>query len=556
MKFDIILIHAPSVYDFRNRDDLLFAYLSNSGGIHVSSIFEMPPVGMFAIKQHLQRCGFEVEFFNVASQMLQDPNFDVELFFQSVSAGYLGVDLHWLVHAHGALELTELYKEIHPSSKVIVGGITSTYFHEELITYPQVDYVVRGYDTLLSIESLLKSKNSINALSQIPNLTWKDNNEIHVNEMTHIPSFYNVAVDWSELLSNGSKSPYSIIIPQAGCEYNCRFCGGSRYFFNKYMGRNQVTQKTPGTFRHELESITRSSTNNHTITTIDFWHENPDLFKEASSVIMDKKISYIRYSLHQLPSSEKIKEMSGSIKAVIELSPDSHDLEVARASGRGKYTMDQMEKFIDNLHEHIYSVEIYFMIGLPLQTLENVWNTIDYCEHILKKYNKRNITPFICPMVPFLDPGSEIFDHPDKWGYTIFYHTLREYRDALLSMNWKHRINYETKWMTRDELLDISYDAVRHLTLLKKKYGKLPAKIADSIVSLIDDTKELLKDIDSYQSMDDDYSRPKKGLLLKRRILKYNNEQFKTVKSQQRPIDLGFAERQWFDTSEAFERLN
>ena len=86
----------------------------------------MPPVGILAIKQHLHKCGFAVEYFNVASQMLRYPGFNVEKFFENTPSDYLGVDLHWLVHSHGALELTKLYKEIHPSAKTVVGGIAST----------------------------------------------------------------------------------------------------------------------------------------------------------------------------------------------------------------------------------------------------------------------------------------------------------------------------------------------------------------------------------------------------------------------------------------------
>ena len=180
MKFDMILVHAPSVYDFRDRDDILFAYLSNSDSVHVSPIFEMPPVGIFGLEQHLRRCGFESRFFNVASKMLQDPEFDVETFFQKAESNYYGMSLHWMIHTHGALELAKLYKQMHPSAKTVAGGITSTYFHEELITYPQIDYVIRGYDTLLPAEMLVKAENDPAALSQVPNLTWKQDGEIHV----------------------------------------------------------------------------------------------------------------------------------------------------------------------------------------------------------------------------------------------------------------------------------------------------------------------------------------------------------------------------------------
>ena len=86
MRFDVLLVHAPSVYDFRHRDDIVFAYLGNSDSVHVSSIFEMPPVGVLALAQHLRRCGLRAEFFNVASRMLRDPGFDVEAFFRRAPA--------------------------------------------------------------------------------------------------------------------------------------------------------------------------------------------------------------------------------------------------------------------------------------------------------------------------------------------------------------------------------------------------------------------------------------------------------------------------------------
>lgn len=557
MNFDMILVHAPSVYDFRHRDDILFAYLSNSDSVHVSAIFEMPPVGILAIQQHLQRFGFAVDFFNVASQMLRYPEFDVETFFENAPANYIGIDLHWLAHAHGALELTKLYKEIHPSAKTVVGGIASTYYHEELITYPQIDYVVRGYDTLLPVESLLKAQNSVAALSQVPNLTWKHKGEIHINEMTYIPPVYSAAVDWTQVFPGDrtGMTPYNLVIPQAGCEYNCRWCGGSRYFFDKYMGLKKTAQKTPEMLRAELESIAKAKTGVHTVTMIDFWHEYPQLFDIATDIFMDDKIDCVHFSLHRLPKIEKGRRMGQLAKAVIELSPDSSNLEVAEAGGRGKYTMEQMEEFIDALLDNVYAFEIYFMLGLPKQGAANIWENVDYCEHLLKKYQGKRVTPLICPMLPFLDPGSEIYDHPDQWGYNIFHRSLEDHRKALLSMNWKHRLNYETRWLCRDELVNTSYESVRALTLLKNKYGMLPDGITNGIVDLIDSTRALLKEIDAYQEMLDGDLKEAIGGDLKRKIIEYNRKQFKVVRSQQRPVDLGFAKQQWFDTDEAFSEV-
>ena len=559
--FDMILVHAPSVYDFRDRDDVLFAYLSNSDSVHVSPIFEMPPVGILAIEQHLQRCGFNVEFFNVASQMLRESEFDVAEFFRKASGKYIGLDLHWLVHAHGALELATLYKEANPEAKTLMGGIASTYHHEELITYPQVDYVIRGYDTLLPIEMLMESNDSLEALAQIPNLTWKHNGEVQINELSYAPEVFTAAVDWTKVFSGDrtGMTLYNLVIPQAGCEYNCHWCGGSRYFYKKYMGLDTKgpsrVQKTPEMLQQELKSISASSTGNHTVTMIDYWHEYPKLLELATDVFMDAEFKSVHFSLHRLPPVEKARRMAAPVNAVFELSPDSHDLEVATASGRGIYTMEEMEAFIDATLDDVYSFEIYFMLGLPKQDRANIEATVEYCEHLLKKYRGKRVIPFVCPMLPFLDPGSEIFDYPEQWGYKIFHRTLEDHRMALMELNWKDRLNYETEWLSRDELVEASYDAVRKLTLLKKKYGLLPGSFANAIVDLIDGTRDLLADIDAVQALPPGSQKDAAAPAIRKRVLEYNRNQLKTVRSQQRPVDLGFTRQQWFDTPEAFERV-
>jgi clorobiocin biosynthesis protein CloN6 len=53
----LFLLHAPSVYDFRGRDDMLFACLSDGDSVNVTSVYEMYPIGCFSIKQRLARPG-------------------------------------------------------------------------------------------------------------------------------------------------------------------------------------------------------------------------------------------------------------------------------------------------------------------------------------------------------------------------------------------------------------------------------------------------------------------------------------------------------------------
>ena len=129
---DPFLLHAPSVYDFRERDDMLFAYLSDSDSVNVTSIYEMYPIGWFSIKQRLADHGFDTKIVNVASLMLMHPDLDVRRLLGRLEAPSFGFDLHWMTQCNGAIELAALLKEVHPDALTIFGGISATYYASQL----------------------------------------------------------------------------------------------------------------------------------------------------------------------------------------------------------------------------------------------------------------------------------------------------------------------------------------------------------------------------------------------------------------------------------------
>jgi len=83
----------------------------------------------------------------------------------------------------------------------------------------------------------------------------------------------------------------------------------------------------------------------------------------------------------------------------------------------------------------------------------------------------------------------------------------------------------------------------------------MPRGVADAVRKLIDSTRVFLKEIDAYQQMAEGPEKETVGVQIRKRILEYNRGQFKNIRSQQRPIDLGFTRQQWFDTQEAFDRV-
>ena len=75
MSTDLILLHAPSVYDFRKKT-ILYGPVSDL--IPPSYVFEMYPIGLTSIAEYLERFGYRVRIVNLAVRMLRDRKFDAE----------------------------------------------------------------------------------------------------------------------------------------------------------------------------------------------------------------------------------------------------------------------------------------------------------------------------------------------------------------------------------------------------------------------------------------------------------------------------------------------
>jgi hypothetical protein len=158
----------------------------------------------------------------------------------------------------------------------------------------------------------------------------------------------------------------------------------------------------------------------------------------------------------------------------MEFSPESHEQAVRDAQeGEAGYTTEDMEAIIkEAVRLRCTRIDIFFMIGLPAQTTQSVRDTVEYCGHLFQLGDKR-LSCFISPMGPFIDPGSRGFEDPERFGYRLFARTLEQHRRLLIQPTWEHILNYETKWMTRRELVDATYDAAERLNELKVLHGRL-----------------------------------------------------------------------------------
>ena len=510
IKPDLILLHAPSVYDFRKLP-ILFGPISDL--VPSTPIFEMYPVGFSSIAEHLERNGIHVRIINLALRMLKDDHFDAARLIAKLHPRAFGIDLHWLPHAHGSLEIAALCKKHHPDIPVIFGGYSATYFHQDLIRYPQVDFVVRGDSAEEPLRQLLVALKENKSLGEVPNLTWKDGKkEVHANPLTHVllaldeysnnySNLFRSAMKYLDLKSlipihDWWEYPITAVMTCRGCTHNCVFCGGSRFGLDRFCSRESCAFRSPEKVADDILAISR--------------YTNAPIFvvgdlRQAGESYGQTLLSRIR---PVRPKNQVVLELftpaAESYFQIVaeafpnfnfETSPESHDEKVRRATGKF-YTNEEMEKSIRfALDSGCSKFDVFFMIGLPQQTPASVMETIDYCEYLMKTFGRR-LNPFISPLAPFLDPGSIAFEKADEVGYRVFCKNLEDYRKALLAPSWKYTLSYETRWMTRDDIVESSYQAGLRLNRLKEHFGLLEKETADRTEKRILLAREMIRKVD------------------------------------------------------------
>ncbi|AFZ72059.1 B12-binding domain/radical SAM domain protein, Ta0216 family [Natronobacterium gregoryi] len=509
---DLTFFHPPSVYDFRERSEV-FGPISDV--IPSSPVFEMYPIGLTSIADYLEGNGYDARIVNLANQMLMDEDYDPEAEIKHSSANYFGIDLHWLPHCHGAIEIARLLKEHHPDTPVIFGGLSSSYFHDELIQYDCVDYVVRGDSTEEPILQLIETLEQGEKPHDVPNVTWVDDGDVVVNPLECVPT----DLDYVSLPSyeyvirsvvkygsikktlpyrNWLDDPVTLLLLSRGCARNCSFCGGSRSSYQKVANRSSPALRSPEQLLRDVEEITAFSKgpifviHDLRMGGPDYAHEFLDLLEEAD---VENEFIFELFG----PADEELFERFDRATAdySLQLSIESHDEDVRKRVGKFATSNEELERTLSQALDHgCNKIDLFFMVGLPEQTYDDAVGDVAYSRHLLETFDDDRIAPFTAPLAPFLDPGSPGYENPEEYGYRPFCDTIEEHRERLLSPSWKHMLSYETEWMSRDDIVDATYEAAFGMNELKHEFDVIDQNTYQEVKTRLERSQEVIDAVD------------------------------------------------------------
>lgn len=516
---DLVFLHPPSVYDFR-KDTIMFGPISDV--VPSSPTFEMYPVGITSIADTLEQSGFNVQIINLAYQMLRKPNYDVEKVIARLNPRMFAVDLHWLPHAHGSVEIAKIIKKYHPDTPVVFGGLSSSYYHEELVSYPWVDFVVRGDSTEEVMKQLVIAVRKSLPVDNIPNLTWKKpTGEIVVNPLTHVPDNMDYAsipsysyvvrsvfkyanlhntVPYLEWL----KYPVTGLLTSRGCTQNCSICGGSKTAYKKICNREKPAFRSPRVLIEDIRFLQKLGKAPIFVLN-DFRMAGPNYTEEFLSLLKKEDIrNELVFELFFPAGDEFFSRLAEAVpKYSIEITLESHLERIRRFNGKLPVSNEKIERTLESaLRYNCRKIDIFFMTGIPKQTYEDAVSAVDYCRYLLDRFpGEKRLCFFIAPLAPFLDPGCPAFENPKNFGYRQFCRTLEEHRQALTQPSWKYILSYETDSMTRDEIVEATYESALRLNRLKKEYGLINQTLYADIEYRIRMAREIIREIDEIMKL-------------------------------------------------------
>jgi B12-binding domain/radical SAM domain protein len=519
MDYDAVLIHPPANYDFREKAIFPGPIAYTVGGSTVQ--FITPSVGTLSIADYLDRNGYNVLVDNIGERMITSADFNAETHIGNTSAKVFAIGLHWCVHSQGAIELAKLCKKLHPDSMVLLGGLTATVFHEEIVRkYEFVDGVIRG-EAEKPFLSLMRALEEHQELEVVPNLTFRDTGGSIKSVPLMEPSvdldeFEFTRLDLLEpkraIFTPGMLSSWSVPVCR-GCTYNCASCGGSAYSYETHLGMGKPAFRSPEKIAGDIRKLSQQGVK------LVFLFQDPRMggrkyWRSLLETLQKEELqlSQLTMELFAPAEEEYIRELAKiGVPIVLLISSESGVDGVRKAHGR-PYTNDELFRTIELCKKYKIRLGNFSMLALANDTPETIKKTWESWEQLctLNLNEGAPVDYAFGPMI-LLDPGSLAFDQPAKHGYQLIFKDLEDYVTGLSLPSWHQWISYETKELNRDLIAKLTIDSIEYSINLRERCGFYRKSEADTArFCFVVAGKETIEVVNEAMKIPDEHERLKK----------------------------------------------
>jgi len=418
---DILYIHSPKLPGWVQRT-WREAFAS----------FQVMPIGAVALANLLREEGFGVTGLNYAMELDLDPRFDLMAWLGSRPSPLLVLlDLHWLEHSFGTLEVAGACKKAYPGVPVAIGGLTaSRYAREILHEFPQVDFVIRG-DAEAGLVGLAghlaKGRPD---LREIPNLSLRIDGQVAETPLTYAIGndgldrldfvsldflFHREAYYWRQSSRYRQIRGHWLCVGR-GCRHDCCWCGGGRSAHERIAGRRKLVVRSPEKLLDDLRRLDNLGLEQAALSH-DLALPGRNYWERVLSGMRQKKIHLgLWHQQFQLPSRDFLDAFERSVKtesSLLELSPISGNERVRRFNGKF-FSNEQFLRALRECRAREIPLFVYFSLNLPGEDAVTYRETIALARKVHEIYPPRLLR--MANMFHTIDPGSAIARRPERFG--------------------------------------------------------------------------------------------------------------------------------------------
>ncbi len=404
------------------------------------------PMGLLGLADSLHREGIATEVVHLGVELIEDPHFSILDYVRHRGPRVVAMDLHWHHQIFDAMELAKKLKAEFPHLFLLLGGFTASFFHEEIMkNFDTVDGVIRGEAEVPLLELVRALLRKEEDLFSIPNLTWRRKGKILVNPLSYVASeedLNRLSFNNFSLLKNyptyiryigqpfyvtgiskeknfflySRRSPVYHLTVGRGCPTQCTWCSGNIPSQMTVTGRREVTYRgTEEVLQTIQEAISYGYETFHIC--FDPSPEKAEYFVKLFARIRDEGLKMeCCFESFGLPTPELAKSFKDAFpgpRSSLILSPDVGSDRLRKIHKGYSYSNRALMDCLDHLERQGIFFDVFFTIGVPFETAEDLEQTLLLQKRIRSCYrNLRGIRTYTIEM----EPGSPWQIDPEAFG--------------------------------------------------------------------------------------------------------------------------------------------
>ncbi len=460
------------------------------------SIIHMPYKAIL-LCDFLAKNSIKASIFNAAAETANNKKFSLIGLIEKYDPEIIGLTLQWHSQMKGVFEASRRIKKKFPQKKIVVGGITASFFSRQILEKEKsIDYVIRGDAEIPALKLCRQIKSGKTDLKSIENISYRQAGRIYENPVKYkisrrifnslsyssfshilnIDSMLNVSNNFYVKVKNGvfySPEPPKkrfFYIASRGCVFNCSYCSASAY--HRLCGRTSPVYKSPETVCRDIKKLLSYGIENIYFPTFpDSFREN-NFYTKLFKIFIRKNITFnCTIDCFHLPRPPFLEIFQRTFKnnlkdSHIVLSPDLLD-EKKRKLNKGQlYSNRELFSFIYAAQKYGINVRLSLAAGLPFASRSDYSKTLLYAER-LSSFSNLEITMNTIPIEPY----SPLFLNPEKYKVKL---KCKNFNDFLLKKPGE--LGYETDQLSERQIFQTISVFNRVMSRASEKFKKIDIK--------------------------------------------------------------------------------